>query len=278
MLPPAPGRLSTMMLLPIAAVIFSASMRAIRSPALPGGKGTTKRIGFEGYGCAAAAKEASERRNESASRFTRPSLMQSAGRLAPGSQHRTCDAHDLFVGVALDEPRDRKRDVRDRLGPEDRRASETVVAGPEDATDDHQPAGEVDPVARAGHLRLAVLVDAEEPERKDGEHREKYDRAGVMQLPGPGPPPCEYRQVLGRSSREQRDDERGKTGDDRGRPVPLVIVVLVAAIGEKEERQRNQHADEDGDGAAVVIGADRLEARPGLEAVALEGEADEDQR
>ena len=84
--------------------------------------------------------------------------------------------------------------------------------------------------------------------------------------------------MLGRGSREQRDDERGKAGDDRGPPVPLVIVVLVAAIGEKEERQRDQHADEDGDGAAVVIGADRLEARPGLEAVALEGDADEDQR
>src|SRR4051794_17429944 len=74
MLPPAPGRLSTMMLWPIAVVIFSASMRAIRSPALPGGKGTTKRIGFAGYGCAAASKEASERKNESARRFMRASL------------------------------------------------------------------------------------------------------------------------------------------------------------------------------------------------------------
>ncbi len=63
-----------MMFAPIVGFIFSASMRAIRSPALPGGNGTTKRIGFEGYGCAVATTDQRAMTSEKASRFIGASL------------------------------------------------------------------------------------------------------------------------------------------------------------------------------------------------------------
>src|SRR5438477_792363 len=68
MLPPAPGRLSTTTGCFQLAVIFSASMRAIRPPALPGGKGTTKRTGLAGYVCAAAAPPSRSARNKTTTR------------------------------------------------------------------------------------------------------------------------------------------------------------------------------------------------------------------
>src|SRR5262245_8288374 len=58
--PPAPGRFSTITGWPSCAVSFSATVRAMMSVALPGVKGTVTRIGLAGQGCAhAAALEAS---------------------------------------------------------------------------------------------------------------------------------------------------------------------------------------------------------------------------
>src|SRR5450755_591191 len=56
MLPPAPGLLSTMTGWCVLSETFCPSRRATESSGPPAGYGTTKRIGFDGYGCACVSR------------------------------------------------------------------------------------------------------------------------------------------------------------------------------------------------------------------------------
>src|SRR5512143_2468623 len=80
MLPPAPGRLSTMTCCPHASVSFCPTSRARMSVAPPGGNGTTIRIGLVGYAgaCAPAGGTIADRAASRASSETR-SFMSSLG-------------------------------------------------------------------------------------------------------------------------------------------------------------------------------------------------------
>src|SRR5207342_647344 len=89
--PPAPVLLSTSTCCPNSAVSRSASRRATMSVTPPGGKGTTRRIGFSGYSARAAV--ASESRM--ASTAARSLMDREYGRLRHPAIRllRACETH-----------------------------------------------------------------------------------------------------------------------------------------------------------------------------------------